>query len=187
MGSREVRGLSREAFTLVVQRYEQPLYAFLLNLVHDADTARDLMQETFSDAWRAAECHKPPLTQGASAADVRHWLYQVAYHRSISWLRHQRVIHWETLESDADWHYERAEVPFEDHVAERLLLIDLLARLPALDVAVLLLTEVYEFTAAETAHITGTSSGSVAKRVSRARRKLHVAYLQAAALAEESS
>jgi DNA-directed RNA polymerase specialized sigma24 family protein len=66
---------------------------------------------------------------------------------------------------------------FEDRIAERDLLDNALLRLAPEDVACLLLTIVYDFTALEAAQIMKASAQAIAKRISRARRRLHAAYV----------
>jgi RNA polymerase sigma-70 factor (ECF subfamily) len=167
-------------FTALVQENERPLYVFLTEMLDDSERARDLLQDTFCDAWIACQRGTPPFSVGNTAHELRRWLFHVAYHRAISALRRRRLIRWESL--------ERAAVPevfalpdstsFEEVVAEHDLLSAALAHLSLQDVACLLLSAVQGFTAAETAEIMKASPQAITKRISRARRKLMAAYLQ---------
>ena len=53
--------VSREHFTDLLDRGPWPLYTFLRGIVGDDEQARDLMQDTFYDAWRAAQQGNPPF------------------------------------------------------------------------------------------------------------------------------
>jgi RNA polymerase sigma-70 factor (ECF subfamily) len=167
------------SFTTLVREYERPLGVFLTEMLDDAESARDLLQDTFCDAWKAFRRGVAPFTADSDPDDVRHWLFHVAYHRAISALRRNRLIRWRPLD------YEHApdlfalpnSQAFEDALAERDLLDNVLAHLSPEDVACLLLTVVQGFTAVETAQIMKSSPQAIAKRVSRARRRLQAAYV----------
>jgi len=59
-------------FTALVQQYQGALYRFLCGLVANHEQARDLTQDTFHDAWRAACQQEPPFTaNGAPVSSPR--------------------------------------------------------------------------------------------------------------------
>jgi RNA polymerase sigma factor (sigma-70 family) len=166
-------------FTALVREYERPLAVFLTQMLDDAESARDLLQDTFCEAWKAFGRGIAPFNAGSDRDDVRHWLFHVAYHRAISALRRKRLIRWRSLEHEhAPDLFALSDAPdFEDSLADRDLLDSALAHLSSEDVACLVLTIIQGFTAAETAQIMKASPGAVAKRISRARRRLHAAYV----------
>src|SRR5579862_7685503 len=92
------RLLSLAEFTPLVERYQRDLYAFLYGLVSQPEQARDLLQDTFCDAWRAAKRGAAPLVVGGASDEMRHWLFHAAYCRAISALRRRRLIRWESLD-----------------------------------------------------------------------------------------
>src|SRR5258708_4804974 len=74
-----------EQFTTLLAGCQWPLYIFLRGIVGDDEQARDLMQDTFYDAWRTAQRGMPPFhTGGASEVGIRRWLFHVAYNRACS-------------------------------------------------------------------------------------------------------
>ncbi len=84
-----------EQFTTLLAGCQWPLYIFLRGIVGDDEQARDLMQDTFYDAWRTAQRGMPPFhTGGASEVGIRRWLFHVAYNRACSALRRRRLISW---------------------------------------------------------------------------------------------
>src|SRR5579871_2776738 len=181
------RPLSLVEFSPLVERYQRELYVFLRGLVTHPEQARDLLQDTFCDAWRAARRGAAPLVVGGAHEEIRRWLCHAAYCRAISVLRRRRLIRWESLD-------ERMAIDdealgnlssFEDQVAEHDALYAALGDLTPRDASCLLLMVVQGFTAAETAQILGDSPQAIAKRLSRAKRRLLDAYLAHEAASEE--
>lgn len=61
---------SLEQFTALLDRCQWPLYTFLRGIMGDDEQARDLMQDTFYDAWRTAQQGIPPLTAPAGRSQT---------------------------------------------------------------------------------------------------------------------
>ncbi len=166
-------------FTAIVERHERDLYIFLRGIVGHAEQARDLLQDTFYDAWRAANRRAPPFQPGYPQTDVRRWLYHAAYCRAVSALRRRKLLRWESLdqvsvpEVDALLHTD----DFEEHIAEHEALAVALKELSTTDAACLLLIVVHGFTAAEAGRVLDASPQAVAKRLSRAKQRLLALYL----------
>ncbi len=169
--------LSSDAFTVLVERYQQPLYAFLRGFVEHGEQARDLTQDTCAAAWRATQARVAPFVAEAAEEERRRWLYRIAYRRVVDLLRRRRLVRWETLDPIAET--ETGDLPpFEDQVIEGEALRAALAVLPSQDVACLLLRIVHGFSAAEAGEIMGASAEVINKRLSRARQRLRAAYLE---------
>ena len=171
--------LSPLDFTALVNRHQGALFGFLCGLVVNPEQARDLTQDAFHDAWRAASRRQPPFTAASPPEAMRRWLFQVAYHRAISLLRRRRLIRWESLEESHEQHPDAyaAYLPFEEHIAEREAVQAALASLTPPDVACLLLRVVQGFSAAEAGEIIGAPPDIINKRLSRAKQRLRAAYL----------
>jgi RNA polymerase sigma-70 factor, ECF subfamily len=171
--------LTSAAFTALVDRHQHALYAFLRGLVTSPEQARDLTQDTFTDAWRCAQSATPPFTVAYPDDEVRRWLFHTAYCKAISVLRRRRLITWESLDtaSGPEPALVCGTIPFEDQIAEGEALRAALARLNPQDTACLLLRVVQGFSAAETGRIVGATPDVVAKRLSRAKQRLRAAYL----------
>ncbi len=164
-------GFSPEAFADLLDRCQWSLFNFLRGIVGDEEQARDLMQDTFYNGWRAAQRGSPPFDDSGDEAGMRRWLFHVAYNQAISALRRRRLIQWLPLESVT------LPIAFEDQLAEGQAVRTALATLSAADAACLLLIIVQGFTAAEAGQIIGASPQAVAKRLSRAKQRLRDAYL----------
>jgi len=69
-----------DAFAVLVQRYQGPLFRHALRLTPDRRLAEDVVQEAFLTAWR-----RLPTLQDPAA--FRSWLYQITTRRSIDAFR----------------------------------------------------------------------------------------------------
>ncbi len=171
--------LSFAEFTALVERHQRELYVFLRGIVAHEEQARDLLQDTFYDAWRAAKRGAAPLVEGGAREEVRRWLFHAAYCRAISLLRRRRLIRWVSLDARVAMEDEALSslVSFEDQLIEDETMRAALRDLAPRDATCLLLIVVQGFTAVEAAEIIGDSPQAVAKRLSRAKRRLLDAYL----------
>lgn len=100
------QGGSLASFDLLVCRFQDRLYNFLLRRVGNASDAEELAQETFVRAWRNIERYRP--THRFST-----WLYTIGSRLSINHLRSARV----RLASDAEpapQHADDPGLPLED-------------------------------------------------------------------------
>jgi RNA polymerase sigma factor (sigma-70 family) len=149
--------LPEATFAGVLDRAQRLLYTFVCGLIADNEQARDLVQDDFCDAWRAAQRLRPPFTDVGTEEDMRRWLFHAAYCRAVSLLRRRRLLRWisleRSLESGTETEIEHPEAPsaFEDQVAEGVVLRAALARLSPEDAACVLLGIVLGFTTAEIA------------------------------------
>jgi RNA polymerase sigma-70 factor (ECF subfamily) len=174
--------LAPAAFTVLVDRHQHALHVFLRGLAEHAEQARDLVQDTFHDAWRASLAGTPPFVRGVLDDEVRRWLFHTAYRKAISALRRRRLIRWESLDRYDDYGElpptpDHAATPsFEDRLAEGEALRAALDALSPQDAACLLLRVVQGFSAAEVGVIVGATPEVVTKRLSRAKQRLRAAY-----------
>jgi len=76
----------RRALSVLVPRYQKPLYNFILRAVHGQALAEELFQETLLRAFRAL----PKFDTRAPNASVRAWLYCIAVNLCRDELRSAR-------------------------------------------------------------------------------------------------
>ena len=175
-------------FARLLEHTQRPLYGYLRGLLADEEQARDLVQDVFCDAWRAARQGAPPFDGTSDEASMRRWLFHVAHHKAVSALRHRSVIRWESLDTPGAYVVEPSDAQwFEDQIAEGEIIHAALASLSLEDAACLLLNIVEGFTSAEIAQITGLSAEASKKRLSRAKQRLRAAYFAQSAGREESA
>lgn len=75
------------AFRRLVERWQQPVLAFLERMTGDREEARDLGQEAFYRVFTQAPRYRP-------AGQFRAWLFSIAGNLARTWLRRRRVLRW---------------------------------------------------------------------------------------------
>jgi RNA polymerase sigma-70 factor (ECF subfamily) len=75
---------SEEAFRDLVLRFERPIFALILRMVHDSQTAEDLAQEVFVKAYRHLGSYDPRRKFAS-------WLFKVAHNTTIDHLRRAQL------------------------------------------------------------------------------------------------
>ncbi|MBS1965125.1 MAG: RNA polymerase sigma factor [Chloroflexi bacterium SZAS-1] len=154
-----------DAFDLLVERYQLPLFRFLRGLVGSPEQAEDLLQETFLRAFRAiGSLDDPGLLRG--------WLYRIAHNLALSALRRRRLISWLPLQPGRPL----GVVSHDRTAIEAAEVSAALARVPLDQRAPLLLHLVAGFSYAEVAVLLGVSEGTVRMRISRGRAAFRAAY-----------
>ena len=73
-----------DAFALILNRIEKPLFIYILRRVQNEESARDILQDTFMKLSQHAHRYdeKTPLLA---------WMYTIARHRCIDFLRKKRL------------------------------------------------------------------------------------------------
>lgn len=162
------------------------LIAFARGVVGDAELARDIVQDAYVDAWRAACQQSPPFasittpttpTTPTDLTGIRRWLFTVTYRHALKHLRRRNIIAWEPLDEQSSTAPAPLASPhFEDAVAEAEALRGALLSIPPEDAACFLLQAVHGFSTAEIAATLGVRPDAIRQRLSRARRRLQAAY-----------
>ncbi len=75
---------SEEAFRELVVRFERPVYALIVRMVRDPETAEDLAQEVFVKAFRRLSSYDPRRKFAS-------WLFKVAHNATIDHLRRSEL------------------------------------------------------------------------------------------------
>lgn len=195
---------NQEAFRRLIVSYEPRLLAYLTHMLGDAESARDVAQETFVELFRSLPGWRQlsPPAPSEQLADIETpspavahplapWLYRIATNRAISLLR-KKAVRLKTnagSRSEAPYEYSSAHAPYprpefamgaivslEDQFAARELLREALSHLAAEDAACLVLHFVAGERYGEIATRLGMSSEAVRKRVARALTTLRKVY-----------
>jgi RNA polymerase sigma-70 factor (ECF subfamily) len=77
---RRFQGGHREAFGVIVRRYERELYGYLRRYLGDGDLADDVFQNTFLQLYTKINTYEP-------GRRVRPWLYTIAKNQAIDAMR----------------------------------------------------------------------------------------------------
>jgi len=156
---RHERSIEVELVALM-DRYETPIYNYLLSILRDRDLALDCAQDTFLRAYEALRKRK-----GINGS----WLYTVARHRAVDEFRRNRhVLPDEERIRDA---------LMEEGAAESTLEVwSVMDRLPPMDREVLYLFEIAGFKTGEIGAMLGIRGSAVRQRLMRARQRFRALY-----------
>ncbi len=152
------------AFDALYKRYNVSLYNYILRLIHRPHVAEEILQEVFLAVWEGAERFKKRAT-------VKTWLFRIAHHQAVSWLRRKR----EVLTPDGELPDHPVPPQTESRVIATWQADQVRAALDKLSPqhrAVLELVFVHEMSYAEIAEVLECPVGTVKSRVSYARRNL---------------
>ncbi len=151
-------------YALLLERHQGRIYSFLLRLVGDARDAEDLAQTAFLKAFRSLESYD-------QSRAFHSWLFAVAHHAALDFLRARRVdlsLDHEDAPAEpadlADGPERAAELALDGALVERLI-----AALPPLYREALLLRHVEGLSVEDTAAALGVPEGTVKIRLFRAR------------------
>src|SRR5271169_5769080 len=100
----------REAFTVLVERYERRVVGVALAVVHNQDDALELAQETFVRAFEN-------LSRFESRSSFSTWLYRIAHNLTIDFRRREGR-HIVLRGEDADLEIGRLPSPQGDSYGE---------------------------------------------------------------------
>jgi len=166
-----VRG-NREAFRLLVLRYERPLFRFLGLLGFDGTACQDLAQQTFLSAFRALADFDPARARFST------WLFTIAKHhaaheRDRAHRRHERPMARAPEERVHSTALDPAEsASLSEQVRKLNEALQSLA--PELR-STFLLSQVKELSLEEVAAVEKCALGTVKSRIHRARERLRLA------------
>lgn len=150
----------KAAYALLVRRYERPVRAAAMRILHHADAADDAAQEAFVRAWQQLPGLRQPGTFGP-------WLMQIARRCALDNLKRQRATaSLDGIEPMAP--HERNGELDEGHRH----LLEAIEKLPKAERQVVLLRYFGPHTVRDVAAIAGRSVGTVTKQLSRAHRRL---------------
>jgi len=68
------------AFNEIYSRYHQPVFNFILRITHQSTSGEDLLQEVFLAIWQGSK-------KFLGKSTVKTWIFRIAYHKTVSWLR----------------------------------------------------------------------------------------------------
>lgn len=141
-----------------VDIYADSIYRFALKHLRNEDSAKDIVQETFSKVWVK---HKE-----INAEKVKSYLFTTAYHSIIDWLKKEkRNGDFERLKEAP----QQAKLPEFDLQA---IIHETLEKLPLIQQSVVLLRDYEGYSYGEIAEITNLSEAQVKVYIFRARQTM---------------
>ena len=74
----------KEAFSQILERYDDQIYYHILKIVHNKEDARDLTNDAFAKAYLNLKLFKPKYKFNS-------WLYRIATNTAIDFLRKEKL------------------------------------------------------------------------------------------------
>ncbi|MDQ3887345.1 MAG: RNA polymerase sigma factor SigM [Actinomycetota bacterium] len=153
-----------QAFSELVRRHRDRMWALALRTLSDPDDAADALQEAFISAFRAADSFR-------GHSQVTTWLHRIVVNACLDRMRRRQVRLTSPLPDEG-----RGEPAMpRDTIADqetRLAVSDALAQLPPDQRATVVLVDVQGYSVTETAQLLGVAEGTVKSRCARGRTKL---------------
>jgi len=154
----QVRHGNVDAFTAVVEHYQMPIQRYLYRLTGDFDTAQDLAQDTFIQAY------KHILTNNSDIS-FKAWLYRIATNNAFQHQRHKRLLSFIPFRKIEDT--ETPDEEYADHTIENITIKETLNKVPREQRICMVLHFMEGFKYREIAETLGISEEAVRKRVAR--------------------
>ncbi len=154
-----------KAFELLVERYQKRVFTVAYGLVHDADEAQDLTQESFIRAYHAIETFR-------GAARFYTWIYRITVNLCMDYFRRQVVEQAVvTAEQDLDPDSTTPDTLATQHEMSQAV-HQAIRALPTDQRTVIILRELEGLSYKEIARVMGSSIGTVMSRLFYARKRL---------------
>jgi RNA polymerase sigma-70 factor (ECF subfamily) len=154
-----IRAGSVDAFAGIVEHYQVPIIRYLYRLTGDYETAQDLAQETFIQAYNG-------ILKTNSELRLKAWLYRIATNNAWQYHRRRKLLSFIPFDD-----LRKSGAPNvgsqSDRKSEEMAIQETLRKVPPEQRACLVLHYVEGFKYREIAETLGISEDAVRKRVSR--------------------
>jgi RNA polymerase sigma-70 factor (ECF subfamily) len=154
-----MRAGSVDAFAEIVEHYQVPIVRYLYRLTGDYETAQDLAQETFIQAYNG-------ILKTNSELRLKAWLYRIATNNARQYHRRRRLLSFIPFDGLRKSGASKDENQ-SDSTGEEMAIREALRKVPADQRACLVLHYVEGFKYREIAETLGISEDAVRKRISR--------------------
>lgn len=159
----KIRAGKADAFEEIVVRYQAAIVRYLYRLTGDGETAQDLAQDTFIQAYRN-------ILKTNSDISLKAWLYRIATNNARQYYRRKKIVSFVPF-GDPDTNTASFLKPGKDLEIE-----EALGRLPSDQRACLILHYVEGFRYREIGETLGISEDAVRKRVARGKQSFRKVY-----------
>ena len=157
-----MRAGSVDAFAEIVEHYQVPIIRYLYRLTGDYETAQDLAQETFIQAYNG-------ILKTNSELRLKAWLYRIATNNAWQYHRRRRLLSFIPFDGLQKSSAPKVENQ-SDSTGEEMAIQETLRKVPAEQRACLVLHFVEGFKYREIAETLGISEDAVRKRISRGKK-----------------
>ncbi|MFI0420423.1 RNA polymerase sigma factor SigM [Spongiactinospora sp. 9N601] len=153
------------AFSEIVKRHRDRMWAVALRTLGDPDEAADAVQDAFVSAYRKAESFR-------GEAAVTTWLHRIVVNACLDRMRRKSV---RPVADDELIEAAERDTPIPDHTGEREVSMEVTAALRVLPTdqrAALVLVDMMGYSVEDAAQVLQVPSGTVKSRCARGRAKL---------------
>ena len=160
----------QQGYHAIAKTYGQTVFSLISRFVPNLLDAEELTQDAFIRAFQnIAEYDE-------QKSSLSTWLYRIAYHLAIDWLRRQRpamvsiedLKHIDDNEKEEQWVIEES-----DHEELLTRMLNAIDTLPPEEQAIIAMFHFENRSLSDIAYITGMQKGTIATRLHRIRKKLY--------------
>src|SRR5689334_21234813 len=171
---RRIQAQDELAFREIVERYQAKVFSIIYGILRNRNDAEDIAQQVFSKIYFS-------IKNFDFRSSLLTWIYKITVNECYDYLRKKRV---RKLVYESDFSEEDAQrmqntdaavdqgPAVDSRLAQKDLLVKLLAKLSAEDRSLLLLKEVEGHSVEELAQMTGMNENTIKVKLFRARQKL---------------
>jgi RNA polymerase sigma-70 factor (ECF subfamily) len=171
---RRVQARDELAFREIVERYQAKVFSIIFGILRNHNDAEDIAQQVFSKIYFS-------IKNFDFRSSLLTWIYKITVNECYDYLRKKRV---RKLVYESDFSEEDAQrmqntdtaidqrQAVDTQLAQRDLVVKLLAKLSPQDRSLLLLKEVEGHSVEELAQMTGMNENTIKVKLFRARQKL---------------
>jgi RNA polymerase sigma-70 factor (ECF subfamily) len=174
-----------DAFNLLVEQYQRPLYNLCLRMLNSPEAAEDATQDALIAAYRAIQRFRGGTRPGERAGGFRAWLFRIGVNACYDELRRRRARPAASLDKPRSESGQTMDVPnpgptLEERAQAAELgsaIQECLNALPSDQRLAVILCDVQGLDYAEIAQVMRVSLGTVKSRINRARSRLRASLL----------
>jgi RNA polymerase sigma-70 factor, ECF subfamily len=171
---RRIQARDEMAFREIVERYQTKVFSIIYGILRNHNDAEDIAQQVFSKVYFS-------IKNFDSRSSLLTWIYKITVNECYDYLRKKRV---RKLVYESDFSTEDAQrlessepavdsaPPIDKRLAQRDLVVKLLAKVSQEDRNLILLKEVEGHSVEELAAMTGLNENTIKVKLFRARQKL---------------
>ena len=171
---RRVQARDEMAFREVVERYQAKVFSIIYGILRNRNDAEDIAQQVFSKIYFSIQSFD-------FRSSLLTWIYKITVNECYDYLRKKRV---RKLVYESDFSEEDVQrmqntdsasdqkTGMDTQLAQKDLVVKLLAKLSSEDRSLLLLKEVEGHSVEELANMTGMNENTIKVKLFRARQKL---------------
>ncbi len=156
-----------DAFRILVERWETPIFGFLLRMLGSREDAQDLCQEAFIRMIRSADSYK-------AKGQFQSWLFRIAGNLARSKMRRRKILGWLSFDQEQMDPPSKELDPSEELEGEqlRVRVQEAIAKLPDRQKQALLLKQYQGLKHREIAEVMDLSTNAVQMLLHRAMQAL---------------